>query len=254
MGGYISILRNKFEKIGLQLGDAVTVKGGGAQGDVACNVFIGCSSQCIVVDNFEGHARQVTVNAYNNTIINSGWRTARANEVYGITYFRQAAGLICNNAIVNCRGGLLLDASKPPKTDALTYGYNSFYADTKVIAENVYPWGSLTAPQSTDLPAPSSYLPTGFQTGDEYDGSAIAGVNKPLFKQFAIPCPDPTKYSCTAGCDFRLDTGSPLIGKGSRSISALKKVSIDPNFGVTEYSEPETDIGAYPVTGNGNRL
>jgi hypothetical protein len=44
----------------------------------------------------------------------------------------------------------------------------------------------------------------------------------------------------TAGCDFRLNTGSPLIGKGSKSIFALKKVLINPNFGVTEYSEPGT--------------
>ncbi|MDR1154082.1 MAG: hypothetical protein LBL04_05175 [Bacteroidales bacterium] len=254
MGGYISILRNKFEKIGLQLGDAVTIKGGGTQGDVAYNVFIGCSSQCIVVDNFEGNTRQVTVNAYNNTIINSGWRTARANEVYGITYFRQAAGLICNNAIVNCRGGLFLDNGKPPKLDALNYGYNSFYADTKDIAENIYPWGSLTEPKTTDLPTPSSYLPAGFQTGGEYDGSAITGVNNPLFKQFTIPCPDPAKYSYTAGHDFHINTGSPLIGKGTGTIFALKKVPIDPNFGVTEYSEPGSDIGAYPTTGIGNKL
>jgi hypothetical protein len=254
MGGYISILRNKFEKIGLQLGDAVTIKGGGAQGDVAYNVFIGCSSQCIVVDNFEGHTRQVTVNAYNNTIINSGWRTARANEVYGITYFRQAAGLIYNNAIVNCRGGLFLDAAKPPHPTALTYGHNSFYADTKAIAENIYPWGSLTAPQTTDLPTPSSYLPAGFQAGGEYDGDAIVGINKPLFKQFTIPCLDPAKYSFTAGCDFHLNAGSPLIGKGTTSISALKKVPFDPTFGVTEYSEPGTDIGAYLATGAGNKL
>lgn len=253
-GGKVSIMRNTIEKMGKELGDALALKGG-VQGDVAYNLLIGCSSHGIIVDNGLA-ASQCRINTYNNTIVNSGWRTARDNEIYAICYHKGAAGKVFNNAIVNCRGGLFLSNTNPPNLQAFTYGNNYFYADNVAIANGFYPWGGLGTPAATDIPAPSAYGTIDPTTG-EYNGTSLVGANAPQFASFTIPSPKaPKEITWSLGNDFHLGSSSPLKGKGTTSssvVSAIKAVPIHEMFGATEITEPGADIGAFQTNGTGNK-
>jgi len=77
-----------------------------------------------------------------------------------------------------------------------------------------------------------------------------------MFKTFSLPIPDgssPADISYAAGFDFHLQSGSPALGKGYTGFTPLNVVPVDPNFGATEITPPNKDLGAYPSDGSGNK-
>ena len=70
-GGNVCIMRNKFEKMGLLVGDALKLRND-TKGDVAYNLFVGCANYCLTVDAPASTVRQAEANIYNNTFVNSG--------------------------------------------------------------------------------------------------------------------------------------------------------------------------------------
>ena len=141
-------------------------------------------------------------------------------------------------------------------TANIRYGYNYNYVDSLKMANQIYPVGFTTKTQTTDIPAPSSFLPTGYKFGQVYDGSAVVQKNNPMFVNFPLPYVATKKIadaSFVGTWNFRLQSASPALGKGTTSFSPLTVVPVSANFGSTEITLPSTDVGAYPASGKGNQ-
>ncbi|MEO7050011.1 MAG: hypothetical protein ABI091_32200, partial [Ferruginibacter sp.] len=255
--GQIEIFRNTMEKGGLNGGDGFNTKGG-TVGDMAYNFFIGNATSGQKVSN-KGQpigAPTSYVVMYNNTFINCGYRQIQTGRGANINFEEGAGGKFYNNLAVNCKFGYRVVNTPVADTAHLLYGYNYQYADSLSVANQFYPVGYITKPQPTDIPNPT-YLPANYTPGSMYDGSAAVQVGNPKFINYPLPVTGGIKLRDIASVgnfNFRLQAGSPCIGKGYTGINLqpLKKVAEDPVYGVTYYPQPGADIGAYQFNGMGN--
>lgn len=167
-----------------------------------------------------------------------------------------ARGIFYNNAVINCKFGPRIVGTPAADTAHLMYGNNYQYTDSVSVANQFFLVGYLTKPRTTDLPLPSSYFPSGYQPGTKYDGTnAVAKLN-PLFLNYPLPSAPGIKLRDIASVsqfNFRLQPTSPLIGKGYTGFTPMKMVVEDPIFGVSEYTQPGKDLGAYQYNGVGNQ-
>ena len=262
-GCRFNVMRNTFEKGGFTGGESMNIKSG-TTGIFAYNLIIGSATNGPKASNNGGRNPQTNVQFYNNTIIASGYRRASAGRGGSINFEEGSRGLFYNNLMVNCKfGPRVVGATANYNGNALVvadtanikYGNNYNYVDSVKIANEIYPTGFATKPQSTDIPTPSSYLPANYKPGQAYDGSAIVGKNNPSFVNF--PLPQTTKkmgdVSFVGTFNFRLQSTSPAIGKGYTGFSPLNVVPVNANFGATVLTPPNKDIGAYPSDGTGNK-
>jgi len=192
------------------------------------------------------------VHNYNNTYIDCGYRQSDwAGHGGSIDLEKAAKALIYNNLIVNCRVGLRI-VNTADTTDS-QYGNSYFYGDSLSVANDFYSVGDATHPQSTDIPNPSSYLPAGYVEGAVYNGQSVVSVGNPMFTNFPLPNYNYQNVDYSAGFNFHLATGSPAIGKGYASFSALAVVPVDSNFAATAITAPGSDMGCYQSNGTGNQ-
>lgn len=264
-GGKFAVFRNTFEKCGFTGGEAMNIKGGSV-GIFAYNLVIGSATNGPKASN-NGQSTgqpQTEFQMYNNTIVTSGYRRASAGRGGSINFEEGAKGSYYNNLMVNCKYGPRVvgatanysgNALVVADTANLKYGNNYNYVDSLSIANQIYPVGFATKPQASDIPAPSTFLPSGYKPGAAYDGSAVVGKNDPQFVNF--PLPQTTKklgdVSFVGTFNFRLKSTSPAIGKGNTSFTPMAIVPISATFGATELTPPSSDIGAYPSNGKGNQ-
>jgi hypothetical protein len=271
--GKFSIMRNVFEKCGFSGGECVEFKNG-SQGNIAYNLMIGSCTNGIKASNGSGILSQVNVTAYNNTIINGGFRrfvyggAGNSTGRGGSIDFEQAGrGSVYNNLIADCRYGLRIVNTFSYAGNNLTiadtanmhYSNNYNYGDSLAITDQVYPVDCLTKPMSTDIPNPS-FLPGGYALGAAYDGSALIGANNPKFVNFTLPVNYGSStvnfmlgtIAFAAGFDFHLQASSPCVGKGTTNVSISTAVTkIDPIYGATEITAPGADMGCYQTNGSG---
>jgi hypothetical protein len=249
--GKVSIMRNTLEKGGGTGGDCVNLKSG-TVGDVAYNLFVGDATNGSKISNAGATAIQCNVHNYNNTYIDCGYRQSDwAGHGGSIDLEKAAKALIYNNLIVNCRVGLRI-VNTADTTDS-QYGNSYFYGDSLSVANDFYSVGDATHPQSTDIPNPSSYLPAGYVEGAVYNGQSVVSVGNPMFTNFPLPNYNYQNVDYSAGFNFHLATGSPAIGKGYASFSALAVVPVDSNFAATAITAPGSDMGCYQSNGTGNQ-
>jgi hypothetical protein len=255
-GGKISIMRNTFEKIAYNDGEGVNVKSG-TVGDMAYNMIIGTAKNGLKAANTGGLV-QCNVSMYNNTMVNGGYRSIDPARGASMNYESLAKGIAYNNIIVNCRYGLRIVGGAPiADTLNLRYGNTLNYGDSSSVTDQFYPVGYLTKPMKSDIPLPSSFLPSNYKLGDAYTTPVnILSKNDPKFVSFTLPQVAPhlrdVNYIGTA--NFRLGSGSPAIGKGFTSFSPINSVSAitDPFLRAT-ISLPNADLGAYTTDGSGNQ-
>lgn len=261
IGGKIAILRNTFEKCGYTGGEALNAKAG-TIGDFAYNLCIGMATNGPKLSN-SGALTGVpgsNVRMYNNTIVNCGYRRAAAGRGGSINFEQDAAGMAYNNLIVNCKFGLRVVQNPIADTANLKYGYNFTYADSASVANQIYPSLSvstaITKAQPTDIPSPSSFLPSGWKPGDVYTANpVILKANDPQFINGPVPLPAGAALrdiATVGNYNFALKLTSPCVGKGFTGFSPRGDVPVDPKFGVTELTPPGRDIGAYQTDGSGN--
>lgn len=261
LGGKIAILRNTFEKCGYTGGEALNAKAG-TIGDFAYNLCIGIATNGPKLSN-SGALTGVpgsNVRMYNNTIVNCGYRRAAAGRGGSINFEQDAAGMAYNNLMVNCKFGLRIVQNPIADTANIKYGYNYTYTDSASVANQIYPSLSvstaITKAQLTDIPVPSTFLPSGWKPGDVYTANAvILGANNPQFINAPVPLPAGYKLRdvATVGTsNFALKLTSPCVGKGFTGFAPRGDVPVDPKFGVTELTRPGRDIGAYQIDGSGN--
>jgi len=260
--GKICFMRSTFEKAGLKGGDCLNCKGG-TVGDMAYNLFVGVATNGQKASNkgLPVGAQQTNINMWNNTFISCGYRQIQTGRGADIDFEEGARGMAYNNLMVNCKFGIRIVNNPAADTVNIRYGNNYSYADSLSVANQIYPTnaglsGGWTAPQATDIPDYHSFLPANYQYGDTYDGSSVVGKNNPLFYNFPLPVPNnvPLRGIQAVGkYDFRLQAGSPAIGKGYLEMSPLATVPVDPIYGITEITKPGIDIGAFQSNGTGNQ-
>jgi hypothetical protein len=198
---------------------------------------------------------------YNSTFVNGGTQIVAGARAGGIDFEQGAEGAFFNNAFINCTVGYRVVDNPVADTANLTYGNNYQWADSLVIADEFFTWGTVcTKPMPTDLPNPSTYLPQGWNylnpVVDSYDGTPAVQQLNPMFVNYPLPVPGGLPLgSITAigNYNFRLSPGSPLIGKGTTSVKPLIVVPIDPIYGATEVTPPGADLGCYQFNGTGNQ-
>jgi hypothetical protein len=256
--GKVAFFRNTFEKNGVHGGDCLNVKGG-TVGTMAYNLFIGTATNGQKASN-KGQATgapQTNVVMYNNTFISGGYRQVQSGRGGAINYEEGAAGMYYNNVAVNCKYGFRVVGSPIADVAHLSYGNNYQYADSLSVANQFYPTGYITQPQTTDIPSITSsakYLPSGYTPGAIYDGTDVVRINNPQFLNFPLPTSGHpfADYSAVSTFNFRLQANSPLIGKGNITIKPLIVVPLDPVYGLSEATPPGADLGAYQLNGTGN--
>lgn len=254
--GKIAVFRNTFEKNGLSGGDCINTKGG-TVGTMAYNLFIGTATNGQKASN-KGQATgapQTNIVMYNNTFISGGYRQVQSGRGASINFEEGAMGMYYNNVSVNCKYGYRVVGSPTADVAHLSYGNNYQWADSVGVANQFYPTGYITQPKPTDIPASASYLPPNYTVGAIYDGTAAVQKNNPLFLNFPLPTTGHTlaQYSAVGNYNFRIQAGSPLVGKGNTSIQPLIPVPMDKIYGLSEATLPGGDLGCYQLNGSGNQ-
>ncbi|EHQ24371.1 hypothetical protein [Mucilaginibacter paludis] len=266
LGGKLEFFRNTFEKCGYTGGEALNAKAG-TIGDFAYNVCIGIATNGPKNSNISAipGVPGSNIRMYNNTIVNCGYRRSAAGRGGSINFEQGAAGMAYNNIMVNCKFGLRIVQNPIADTANIRYGYNYTYADSLTVANQIYPSiavsNAFTNSMPTDIPSPSAFLPNGWTPGMVYTANpAILGANNPQFINGPVPMPVGAKLSditTVSTYNFNLKLTSPCVGKGFTNFMpyGLEKstVPVDPNYGVTEYTLPGRDIGAYQTNGKGNQ-
>ena len=140
MGGNAIISHNTFIANGATGAEAVNMKAG-VKADIAGNIMFSPNTNGMKLSSSgQSETRaQLLANAYNNTIINAGWR--RDGEKGGSIFVeKNALVTVVNNLIVNCKFRAMTPKyTDPNKPDA---GYD----DKSVIDYNYYASGSQTTP------------------------------------------------------------------------------------------------------------
>jgi len=258
--GKIAIFRNTFEKNGVSGGDCLNAKGG-TTGTMAYNLFLGTATNGQKASN-KGQASgapQTNIVMYNNTFVSGGYRQVQSGRGGCINFEEGAAGKYYNNVAINCRFGFRVVGSPIADVAHLAYGNNYQWADSLSVANQFYPTGYITQPQTTDIPSittSAKYLPSSYTVGSIYDGSDVVQKNNPMFLNFPLPTVGGhalSQYSAVGNYNFRLLANSPLIGKGNTTIAPLITVPIDKVYGLSEATLPGADLGAYQLNGTGNQ-
>jgi hypothetical protein len=238
------IFRNTFEKVGLTAGECVNVKSGSI-GDIAYNLFVGGTGNAFKTANAGGLSPQSSMTAYNNTVITTGYRQAKAGEGGSIDFENGGRGFAYNNIIVDCAYGLsvLGGGTSTPAADTANvhYGYTYNYGDTTLFTTQFLPSGYVTVAQPGDI-----------NPGD----NTTPGANNPQFVNYPLPRPSGTNFSeadYVGTYNFHLAAGSPGVGKAFTSFQPAAVVKVDPTFGVTEITAPGRDFGAFQSDGTGNQ-
>ncbi|HET6253558.1 MAG TPA: hypothetical protein VFE32_05770 [Puia sp.] len=238
------IFRKTFEKVGFTAGECVNVKSGSV-GDIGYNLVVGGTGNAFKTANAGGLSPQSNMNTYNNTVITTGYRQAKAGEGGSIDFENGGRGMAYNNFIVDCAYGLSVlgggGATPAADTANIRYGYTYNYGDDTVITDQFLPVGFITVAQPSDINGGNATKP---------------GANNPSFVSYPLPLPASTNFNSAdyvGSYNFHLNPASPATGKGNTGFAPYAVVKVDPVFGATEITPPGKDIGAFQTDGSGNQ-
>lgn len=223
MGGQAIIANNTFIAVGQTGGEAINMKAG-TKVDAAYNLIFSPNTNGLKLsssgqDDAAGRG-QALIRAFNNTIINSGWRR---NGVKGGSVYVEKGALVSvfNNLMVNCKFMAMTPSlDKPSPTGGAD--------NNSVIDYNFYASGSQQSTLAQDNPATlSAYLGyVSTQANYWHDGrnntpkvdshslvSASAGDNSkdPKFLSYGLSTVELNSYSYVSTWDFHVLAGSPVL-------------------------------------------
>jgi len=221
-GGSIIFTNNIFHTTGESGGEGINIKSG-CVADVAYNLIYSTNTNALKLSNSGDRTPQAYVVAYNNTIVNTGWRrpTIKGGSIWVEASVRAE---LYNNLMANCRFGIKRDVKKPE--DSRSKASNSLY----------YSYSQEGATQFQ----PSTEILTG--TNDIISNKA--GDNDPKFVNYPVSTSQSNADFSTTW-DFHLATGSPALNKGITTFSRNFKEGLSINGQTYKSPEPASYIGAF---------
>ena len=226
MGGNAIIAHNIFSATGYDGAEAVNVKSG-CKVDVAGNIMFSPNTNGLKLSSSDQSEvrHQALIQAYNNTIINSGWR--RDGEKGGGIYVEEMANVsVFNNLLVNCKFKAITPAWDEPGSEDCYDGEHSmidynYYAsgntESSIIWEGDYEDDGEILYYSGARYAYEGYA----YEHEEYDPSAdthsiVATTSEeavaldPMFVNYSLDS-DPASYNWNDSWDFHVQAGSPVL-------------------------------------------
>lgn len=218
MGGNAIVANNIFAANGYDGAEAVNVKAGCVV-DVAGNVMFSPNTNGLKLSSSgqSDERAMAKIQAYNNTIINAGWR--RDGEKGGCVYVeKNALANVFNNLMVNCKFRAMTPNYKTPNLP--DEGYN----DQSVIDYNYYASGTQKSDVVFAEESGVAYAWEGYAYAHKnyYEGVVDAhsvitktaeecAVNDPKFVNFPINEVALTDYVYNNAWDFHVQAGSPVL-------------------------------------------
>lgn len=217
MGGQGLITGCTFEGIGETGGEAINVKAG-CKVDAAFNLIYSPNTNGFKLSssgqNDEAGRQQAIVRAYNNTIVNAGWR--RDGVKGGSVYVEKNALVsVWNNLMVNCKFKAMTPKWGQPAIDAGA-------ANECVIDYNFYAAGTATSslPQDVEEGTTDSFLgytlPNKSVFSEAIDLHSVVSTSAgdaqtdPQFAAYSLATPL-LCYTLDGSWDFHVMPGSPVL-------------------------------------------
>jgi hypothetical protein len=224
-GGSIIFSNNMFYTTGVSGGEAMNFKSG-CLVDAAYNLIYSANTNAFKLSNAGLRNPQADIVAYNNTMINTGWRRPSAKG--GSIWVENAViANVYNNLFANTRFGIKRDTKS--KEDTRSVISNNFY----------YGYDQATVNQfqpSTDIIG-----------GTNEVRGTTAGQNDPGFVNYPLNNPVSSPDFDTAW-NFHLKSNSIAVGKGTTNFVRHFSNPITFSNGLAYASPaPATFVGAYGV-------
>ena len=227
MGGNAIIAGNIFSAIGYDGAEAVNVKSG-CTVDVTRNIMFSANTNGLKLSSSDQSEvrHQAKIQAYNNTIIGSGWR--RDGEKGGGIYVEENADAgVFNNLLVNCKFRATTPAWDEPGSEDCYDGVHSlidynYYASGTVESSIVFS-GEYEDDGETLLYSGVKFPYEGYAFNHEWYDTEKVDVHSvmaktaeeavslnPKFVNFDLNM-DPASYAFNDSWDFHLTSGSPAL-------------------------------------------
>jgi len=223
-GGKIIFANNIFYTTGVTGGEAMNFKSG-CLADVAYNLVYSTNTNALKLSNAGDRTPQAYIIAYNNTLVNTGWRrpTAKGGSVWVEATVRAE---LYNNLFANTRFGIKRDTKKPE--------------DSRSVYSNNYYFGY-------DQTTVNQFQPTAEVIGGLNDViSKTASDNDPKFANYPLNTPT-SNATFNTNWDFHLQAGSPALTKGKTTFTRHHAGGIIAN-GVNYISPaPSAFVGAFGI-------
>ena len=227
MGGNAIIAGNIFSAIGYDGAEAVNVKSG-CTVDVTRNIMFSANTNGLKLSSSDQSEvrHQAKIQAYNNTIIGSGWR--RDGEKGGGIYVEENADAgVFNNLLVNCKFRATTPAWEEPGSEDCYDGEHSmidynYYASGTVESSIVFSGeyeddGEMLLYSGVKFPYEGYAFNHEWYDTEKVDVHSVmartaeeAASLDPKFVNFGLNM-DPASYTFNDSWDFHLAAGSPAL-------------------------------------------
>lgn len=227
MGGNAIIAGNIFSAIGYDGAEAVNVKSG-CTVDVTRNIMFSANTNGLKLSSSDQSEvrHQAKIQAYNNTIIGSGWR--RDGEKGGGIYVEENADAgVFNNLLVNCKFRATTPAWEEPGSEDCYDGEHSMidynYYASGTVQSSIFYEGQYEDDGEMLLYSGVKFPYEGYAFNHEwYDTEKVdvhsvmaktaeeAASLDPKFVNFDLNM-DPASYTFNNSWDFHLAAGSPAL-------------------------------------------
>lgn len=227
MGGNAIIAGNIFSAIGYDGAEAVNVKSG-CTVDVTRNIMFSANTNGLKLSSSDQSEvrHQAKIQAYNNTIIGSGWR--RDGEKGGGIYVEENADAgVFNNLLVNCKFRATTPAWEEPGSEDCYDGEHSmidynYYASGTVESSIVFSGeyeddGEMLLYSGVKFPYEGYAFNHEWYDTEKVDVHSVMAKTaeeavslNPKFVNFDLNM-DPASYAFNDSWDFHLTSGSPAL-------------------------------------------
>lgn len=215
-GGSCIFTYNQFYTVGKTGGEAINVKAGCVV-DAAYNLMYSPNTNAFKLSSSgQSSSRpQAKINAYNNTIINAGWRRDPTDPKGGSVWAEKGALVkVVNNLIVNCMFGIkapgfgISASTGPDLSSVIDYNYYASGTQQSSIAQHIAN-GTATAYDGFKAGV------TNVVYGTHDKAGTGVGLNDPTFTNFPFAANPLLSYTFSPLWDFHLKSGSPAASGGT---------------------------------------
>jgi hypothetical protein len=221
-GGKVIFANNLFYTTGVTGGEAMNFKSG-CLADLAYNMVYSTNTNAFKLSNTGDRVPQAYIIAYNNTMINTGWRrpTAKGGSVWLESTVRAD---LYNNLFANTRFGVKRDTKKPEDKRSV-YSNNWYYGFDQATVNQFQPSAEIVAGVNDVI-------------------GKTAGANDPQFVNYPLST-STGNADFNTSWDFHLKAGSPALTKGITTFTRHHAAGIIVN-GITYKSpDPSSFVGAF---------